>query len=62
MVRVEELTLDEAVAQAKNIRFQMTNTCRDVGEAANLGADLADIFELLDSNARRGHFPKAWQQ
>ena len=62
MVRVEELTLDEAVTKAKNIQFQMTNTCRDVDEAANLGADLADIFKLLDENARRGHLPKAWQQ
>lgn len=62
MVRVQELTLDEAVSKANNIRFQMTNTCRDNNEAANLGADLADLFKLLDDNARAGHLPKAWKQ
>lgn len=62
MVRVEELTLDEALTETKNIRFKMTNTCRDVEEAANLGSDLADLVKLLDDNARQGHFPKAWQR
>ena len=62
MVRVEELTLDEAVTKANSIQFQMTNTCRDDYEAACLGADLADIFKLLDTNARQGHLPKAWQR
>lgn len=60
MVRVEELTLDEALAQTKTIRFKMTNTCRDVEEAANLGADLADLMTLLDNEARQGRYPKAW--
>lgn len=57
-----DATTDEIIEAMREIRSIMTRN-RDIEQAANLGAQLADLVEELDERMSAGEpLPQVWQE